>query len=87
VYEFDVAVAFVASFGSATRVGLPRAVPPVSHWPLALSWAAVQTKKLTVPVGVPPPRPVTVALSVTEPPMTNDVDDGVVTIDASHGWN
>ena len=80
----DVAVAFVASptFGvSATPVALPTRVPPVEHFPFASRAAESQTWKITLPVGVPAPSPVTSAPSVTEPPRANDVDEGVVTID------
>ena len=56
---------------AVTDAGEPTGVPPLAH-PEALA-SGPQTEKLTVPVGLPPALlPVTVALSVSDPPSAND---------------
>jgi hypothetical protein len=66
----EVAVAVLLA-PAVTDTGTPTAVPPLAH-PEALA-SGPQTEKLTVPVGLPPALlPVTVALSVSDPPSATD---------------
>jgi hypothetical protein len=75
----DVAVAVVL-VAAVSDTAEPTAVLPLGQ-PLALL-SGPQTKKLIVPVGLPPVAfPVTVAPSVLESPRTMLADVGVVTID------